>query len=136
MMIIIITLSELRKLGFVFHSDPSLSINNDGGFLPFQNSGLITFSRFPIQKCSFAKFQSTSERLNNKGFEISELVLGAGDSRSIVVCVNTHLDSRPRAQPQQVKQITAACVPFTTPFFAGNFCLFFNIVILTILKSW
>jgi hypothetical protein len=97
--------TEMRKLGFVHETDASESLNSNW-WLPFQSSGLATFSRLPIRSGAFEMFSSTLERLNNKGFETMELMVGS----VAVTLINTHLDSRGGLRMKQIEQLGLTAV--------------------------
>jgi endonuclease/exonuclease/phosphatase family metal-dependent hydrolase len=89
--------SELEKRGFVHQTNPLQSSR-----ALFQNSGLCSFSRLPLDgEAQFTAFATTAEVLNNKGFELLHV-----DGR--LALINTHFDSRKHTQAAQRDQIAAA----------------------------
>mmetsp|Transcript_81667 Transcript_81667/g.142391 ORF Transcript_81667/g.142391 Transcript_81667/m.142391 type:complete len:303 (-) Transcript_81667:166-1074(-) len=91
----------MKKAGLRHHSEPKESMR---AVFAGQNSGLVIFCKWPLLNCRSFDFESTSERLNSKGFVCAD-VLMANNRR--VHLVNAHLDARKFSmKKQQVLQIS------------------------------
>lgn len=115
---------EMAAAGLKYCTDPFDSMPSFGSLrrLRVQNSGLVTFSRYPIVQARSYSFETTSEMTNTKGLLLTELQVPATEAATAVdvpqtarvQCVNTHLDSRKwedkQAQIEEIAQhISSDC---------------------------
>ena len=94
-------IKEMKRLGFYYFTSPFESLSESIN-LKMQNSGLITFSKFPILESNFYPFISTGENVNNKGFQFIKLKVG----NKQVHIINAHLDGSGSHRMKQVDQIS------------------------------
>lgn len=94
------------QLGFNYHTDPCASCAPWSLWpFPFQNSGLMTFSKLRIVSSREQVFDRTAEILNNKGMQIVRIVV---DDNTTLSVINTHFDSRKQHTTAQIAQVGEA----------------------------
>eukprot|EP01091_Cochliopodium_minus_P003185 TRINITY_DN13022_c0_g1_i1.p1 TRINITY_DN13022_c0_g1~~TRINITY_DN13022_c0_g1_i1.p1 ORF type:complete len:333 (-),score=82.95 TRINITY_DN13022_c0_g1_i1:22-1020(-) len=94
-------IKEMSKLGYIYYTSPLKSISKKFN-LKVQNSGLISFSKYPIVEHEFHNFEDTVEPINNKGFEKFKVKVG----NKTVNFTNAHLDGKGSMRMSQVDQIS------------------------------